>query len=117
MQQYERLFNHLNLPAQHLAAISGKKNKDTRCGNVSLKISKGRSAYKRSGDEGLNPAESSERSHSCAKSLEEEEKAEEVEEERGKEKQAERDARRSGRTTNSLVGLCEFISLSSFPAF
>lgn len=115
MQQYERLFNHLNLPAQHLAAISGKKNKDTRCGNVSLKISKGRSAYKRSGDEGLNPAESSERSHSCAKSLEEEVE-EGVEEERGKEKQAERDARRSGRTTNSLVGLSEFISLS-FPAF
>lgn len=86
-----------------------------------MKISKGRScAYKRSGDEGLNPAESSERrSHSCAKSLEEEEEEAEVEgveEERGKEKQAERDARRSGRTTNSLVGLSEFISLSSLPA-
>lgn len=82
-----------------------------------MKISKGRScAYKRSGDEGLNPAESSERSsHSCAKSLEEE--GVEEEEERGKEKQAERDARRSGRTTNSLVGLSAFISLSSLPAF
>lgn len=73
-----------------------------------MKISKGRSAYKRSGDEGLNPAESSERSHSCAKSLEEEVVEEE---ERAEGKQAERDARRSGRTTVWWVCLSSFLCL------
>lgn len=102
----------MSLPAQRLTLITHTKNKDTHFGNVSLKISKGRSAYKSSAAAALYPVESSECSDSCAESLEEETEGEE----RGKEKQAERESRRGWRSSDSPVGMFYFLTSTTSPA-